>query len=155
LTIGTTLFDVTKTTTDSSSKYRINGYNNPTLTVYRGQTYTFNMAGGVLNGTVAISGTGGQFTCGASSLAVNDLIRITGTLGGTGAITSYATGNVYKVSAITGSGSNVTGFTLTTTADSAITTTAGTLTGLTYSTSNPFGNHPMWIKTTDTTGTGD
>jgi len=155
LTIGTTIFDVTKTTTDSTSKYRINAYNNPTLTVYRGQTYTFNLAGGVLNGTVATSGTGGQFTCGASTLAVGDLIRITGTITGTGTITSYVTGNVYKVSAITGSGSNVTGFTLTTTADAAIVTTAGTLTGLTYSTSNPFGNHPLWIKTTDTTGTGD
>jgi hypothetical protein len=155
LTIGTTLFNVTKTTTDSSSKYRINGYNNPTLTVYRGQTYTFELAGGVLNGTVAVSGTAGQFTCGASALAVGDRIRITGTLGGTGTITDYVTGNEYKVSAVTGTSPSITGFTLTTTADAAITTTAGTLTGLTYSTSNPFGNHPLWIKTTDTIGTGD
>jgi hypothetical protein len=155
LQAGVTEFNVTKTTTDSSSKYRINGYNNPPLTVYRGQTYTFIMDGGVLNGTVAISGTGGQFTCGASALAVGDLIRITGTLGGTGAISGYLTGNTYKVSAITGTSPSVTGFTLTTTADAAIVTTAGTLTGLTYSTSNPFGNHPLWIKTTDTTGTGD
>jgi hypothetical protein len=155
LTIGTTLFDVTKTTTDSTSKYRINGYNNPTLTVYRGQTYTFNFDSSPLNGTIAISGTGGQFTCGASSLAVGDLVRITGAPGGTGSITSYVTGNVYKVSAVTGTSPSVTGFTLTTTADAAIVTTVGTLTGLTYSTSNDFGNHPFWIKTTDTTGTGD
>jgi hypothetical protein len=155
LTIGTTLFEVTKTTTDSSSKYRINGYNNPTLTVYRGQTYTFNLASSTLNGTVAVSGTGGQFTCGASTLAVGDRIRITGALGGTATITGYVTGTEYKVSAITGSGSNVTGFTLTTTADVAIVTTAGTLTGLTYTTNNPFGIHPFWIKTAQSIGTGD
>jgi hypothetical protein len=41
LEIGTTQFDVYKTTSGADSKYRINAYNNPTLTVYRGQTYTF------------------------------------------------------------------------------------------------------------------
>jgi phage tail sheath protein FI len=82
---------------------------------------------------VAISGTGGQFTCTATTLVVGSTINITGTLGGTGTITGYATGTTYKVSAITGSGSSVTGFTLTTTADVAIVTTAGTPTGLTYS----------------------
>jgi hypothetical protein len=66
---------------------------------------------------VAISGTGGQFTCTATTLVVGSTINITGTLGGTGTITGYATGTTYKVSAITGSGSSVTGFTLTTTAD--------------------------------------
>jgi hypothetical protein len=81
---------------------------------------------------VAISGTAGEFTCTATTLAVGDRIRITGTLGGTGTITSYATGTIYTVSAITGSGSSVTGFTLTTEADVAIVTTAGTPTGLTY-----------------------
>jgi hypothetical protein len=155
LTIGTTEFNVTKTTTDSGSKYRINGYNNPTLTVYRGQTYTFNLDGGTLNETVAVSGTGGQFTCGASALAIGDRIRITGTLGGTGTIADYTDGTVYKVSAITGTSPSVTGFTLTTTADVAIVTTAGTLTGLTYTTSDPFGHHPMWIKTVDAAGTSD
>ena len=82
---------------------------------------------------VAISGTGGQFTCSAATLVVGSTIQITGTLGGTGGITGYATGTTYKVSAITGSGSSVTGFTLTTTADSAIVTSIGTPTGLTYS----------------------
>ena len=155
LVVGTTTFDVTKTTTDSSSKYRINAYNNPTLTVYRGQTYTFNMDYNLINATVAVSGTAGQFTCGASSLAVGDRVRITGTRAGTGTITGYVDGNVYKVSAVTGTAPNVTGFTLTTTADVAIATTVGTLIGLTYTANNSFGNHPFWIKTTDTTGTGD
>jgi hypothetical protein len=86
----------------------------------------------VLAATVAVSGTGGQFTCGNSTIAVGDRVTITGTLGGTATITGYATGNVYKVSAITGTSPSVTGFTLTTEAGSALTTTAGTLTGLTY-----------------------
>ena len=81
---------------------------------------------------VAISGTAGEFTCTATTLAVGDRIRITGTLGGTGTITGYTTGTIYTVSAITGSSPSVTGFTLTTDAGSAIVTTAGTPTGLTY-----------------------
>jgi hypothetical protein len=88
--------------------------------------------GSALVATVAVSGTAGQFTCGASKLVVGDLITITGTLGGTATISGYATGTVYKVSAVTGSVGAVTGFTLTTQADVAIVTTAGTLTGLTY-----------------------
>jgi hypothetical protein len=81
---------------------------------------------------VAISGTGGEFTCTATTLAAGDRIRITGTLGGTGTITGYTTGTIYTVSAVTGSSPSVTGFTLTTDAGSAIVTTAGTPTGLTY-----------------------
>ena len=89
---------------------------------------------GTLAATVATSGTGGQFTCGASTLAANDRITITGTNTGTGTITGYATGTTYKVSAVTGTSPSVTGFTLTTEAGSALTTTAGTLVGLTYTT---------------------
>ena len=87
---------------------------------------------GTLVATVAVSGTAGQFTCGASTLAVSDRITITGTLGGTGTITGYTTGTVYLVSAITGTSPSVTGFTLTTEAGAALVSTAGTLTGLTY-----------------------
>jgi hypothetical protein len=81
---------------------------------------------------VAISGTAGQFTCTATTLAVGDHIKITGTLGGTGTITGYATGNIYEVSAVTGTSPSVTGFTVTDEAGNAIVTTAGTPTGLTY-----------------------
>ncbi len=81
---------------------------------------------------VVISGTAGQFTCTATTLAVNDTITITGTLGGTGTITGYATGNVYKVSATNGT----TTFTLQTTSSVAIVTTTGTPTGLTYTNAN-------------------
>jgi phage tail sheath protein FI len=97
-----------------------------------GASFTAVMSAATLAG-VAISGTGGQFTCTAATLVVGSTINITGTLGGTGTITGYATDTTYKVSAITGSGASVTGFTLTTTADVAIVTTAGTPTGLTYS----------------------
>ena len=92
--------------------------------------------GSTLVATVAVSGTAGQFTCGASTLAVGDLLTISGTKGGTATITGYATGTVYKVSAVTGSVGAVTGFTLTTQAGVAIVTTAGTLTGLTYTVNN-------------------
>ena len=88
-----------------------------------------------LTATVAVSGSAGQFTCGNSNIVVGDLITITGTLGGTGAITGYTTGTVYKVSAITSTAPTVSGFTLTTTAGAAIVTTAGSLTGLTYTVS--------------------
>ena len=81
---------------------------------------------------VAISGTAGEFTCTATTLAVGDHIRITGTLGGTGTITGYTTGTIYEVSAVTGTSPSVTGFTVTDEAGSAIVTTAGTPTGLTY-----------------------
>ena len=89
---------------------------------------------GTLAPVVATSGTGGQFTVTAATLAVGDRVTITGTLGGTGTITSYATGTTYKVSAVTGTSPSVTGFTLTTESGGALTTTAGTLTGLTYTT---------------------
>lgn len=81
---------------------------------------------------VAISGTGGQFTCTATTLAAGDRIRITGTLGATGTISGYATGSIYTVSAVTGTSPSVTGFTLTGEDGSALTTTTGTPTGLTY-----------------------
>lgn len=82
--------------------------------------------------TVVIAGTGGQFTCSATTLAVGDRVVITGTSGGTGSITSYTAGTAYKISAITGTAPNVTGFTLTTLSGAALVTTAGTPTGLTY-----------------------
>ena len=80
----------------------------------------------VLTG-VAIAGTAGQFTCTAATLAVNQTVTITGTLGGTGTITGYTTGTVYTISVTNGT----TSFTLTN-AGAAIVTTAGTPTGLTY-----------------------
>jgi hypothetical protein len=107
---------------------------NSTLAVGDRLTITGTPGVATLAATVAVSGTAGQFTCGASTLAVNDLVTITGTKGGTATITGYSTGTTYKVSAVTGTSPNVTGFTLTTQSNAAIVTTAGTLTGLTYTT---------------------
>jgi hypothetical protein len=115
-----------------------------------GATFTAVLSAPTISG-VEISGTGGQFTCTATTLVVGSTINITGTLGGTGTITGYATGTTYKVSAITGSGSSVTGFTLTTTADVAIVTTAGTPTGLTYSVTS---NQSVASVTVATPGSG-
>jgi hypothetical protein len=82
--------------------------------------------------TVVISGTAGQFTCSATTLAVGDHVIITGTLGGTGTITGYITDTKYVVSSVTGTVGAITGFTLTTENNAAIVTTTGTPTGLTY-----------------------
>jgi hypothetical protein len=75
---------------------------------------------------VAISGTGGQFTCTATTLAVGDHIVIAGTLG-TGTITGYTTGKIYEVSAVTGTSPSVTGFTVTEEDGTAVVSTAGTI----------------------------
>jgi hypothetical protein len=81
---------------------------------------------------VAISGTGGQFTCTATTLAVGDHIVIGGTVTGTGSITSHTANKIYEVSAVTGTSPSVTGFTLTQEDTTALVTTAGNGTGLTY-----------------------
>jgi hypothetical protein len=84
---------------------------------------------------VAISGTGGQFTCTATTLAVGDHIRIDGTITGTGSITGHTAGKIYEVSAVTGTSPSVTGFTVTQEDGTAVVSTSGNGTGLTY---NPF-----------------
>ena len=79
----------------------------------------------------AISGTAGQFTCDATTLAAGDHIVIGGTITGTGSITSHTAGKIYEVSAVTGTSPNVTGFTITQEDASAVVSTAGNGTGLT------------------------
>ena len=79
----------------------------------------------------AISGTGGQFTCDATTLAVGDHIIIGGTITGTGSITSHTAGKIYEVSAVTGTSPSVTGFTITQEDGTAVVSTAGNGTGLT------------------------
>ena len=83
---------------------------------------------GTTLGSVQITGTGGQFSCSATTLYVGQTVTISGTLGGTGSITGYASPTTYRISATNGS----TTFTLTATGGAALTTTTGTPTGLTY-----------------------
>jgi hypothetical protein len=79
--------------------------------------------------SVVITGTGGTFTCTATTLFIGEKITITGSYGGTGSISGYTTGTQYFIVATNGS----TTFTLSTTSGGgAVTTTAGTPTGLTY-----------------------
>lgn len=100
------------------------------LAQFAGNAGGFGTTNPTLSGVV-ITGTAGQFSCTAASitLAVGQEMIITGTLGGTGSITGYATGTHYWIVATNGS----TTFTLSTTpGGSGVVTTAGTPTGLTY-----------------------
>jgi len=77
---------------------------------------------------VQITGTSGQFSCNATTLAVGQTVIISGSISGTGSISGYTTGTTYLVSATNGT----TTFTLTTTSGLSLVTTAGTPTGLSY-----------------------
>ena len=102
---------------------------NNTLRSYSGTTPAWlRLVSGTLSG-VAITGTGGQFSCTASTLTVGMAITITGVLGGTGSISGYTSPKTYYIIAT----NNTTTFTLSATSGgTAISTTAGTPTGLTY-----------------------
>lgn len=95
---------------------------------------------------VAITGTAGQFSCTAGTIAVGNPIVISGTFGGTGSITGYSNPTIYYVIATNGT----TTFTLSTTfGGSAITTTAGTPTGLTYTISSSSNKVPVYSDGTN------
>jgi hypothetical protein len=100
--------------------------NVPTGTYFQAQVRT-------INSVAAVTDTTGKFSCSVATLAYGDRITITGTLTGSGSITDYVSGTVYKVSAVTGTSPRVTGFTLVTEAGQAIETSVGSLTGLTFS----------------------
>ena len=86
---------------------------------------------GILS-TVVITGTAGQFSCAAGTLAIGEAVTISGTFGGSGSISGYTsttTSATYFIIAT----NNTTTFTLSATlGGAAITTTAGTPQGLTY-----------------------
>ena len=104
----------------------------PTLQIVGGSGIT----GTAITG-VSITGTAGQFSCTAASLFVGQFVTISGTLGGTGAITGYVNPTTYLISATNGS----TTFTLVVASTSAaIVTVAGTPTGLTYTVTAPLLN---------------
>lgn len=100
-------------------------------TLFAGQHYTLTQP---VLANVNIIGTGGQFNCDATTLAVGMTVTISGTLGGTGTITSYANPTTYYIIATNGR----TTFTLSTTSNvnpnvtTGVVTTIGTPTGLTY-----------------------
>jgi len=114
---------------------------------------TFNGATsvGTALSTVAITGTGGQFSCAAATLAVGQNVTISGTLGGTGSITGYSSPTTYTISATNGS----TTFTLVNASTgAALTTTAGTPTGLTYVVTSPVVNFTQTWNNSNVTFTG-
>jgi hypothetical protein len=92
------------------------------------ENYTLLLSDPVLTG-VEITGTGGEFSCNATTLVEDQTITISGINVGTGSITGYASGATYYIIATNGS----TTFTLSASlGGSAITTTTGTPAGLTY-----------------------
>ena len=107
-----------------------------TVTGCTANSVTFNSVAPYITG-VAIAGTAGQFTCTASTLAVNQLVKISGLLtgGGVGNITGYTNPKTYYIIATNGS----TTFTLSETlGGTALTTIAGLTTGLTFTIADPF-----------------
>ena len=118
LTAGTSAKSVTRT--DGTSVIQ--------LDVARAlQVVTGTATGSTLAG-VATTGTGGQisFTSNAS-VFTGQYVTVTGTAGGTGAITGYSNPTTYILSAVT-----ATSATLLTTSSGAVASTAGTITGLTF-----------------------
>jgi flagellin len=97
---------------------------------------------------VVIAGTDGTFTnTSDANLNVGQQLTVSGTFGGTGAISGYADPTTYLVSDITGGAGTATGFTLVNTDGTAITTTAGTPTGVSYSTKTPLAGSTVKIQT--------
>lgn len=84
--------------------------------------------------TVAVATTSGKFSSGASKLMVGNYVSITGTNTGTGSITGYTSGTIYKVSSVVGNSPNITAFTLKTLTGATLETTIGTLVGLSFNT---------------------
>jgi len=101
----------------------------PAVSLLGGTVTGTNMAASTTLSTVVITGTGGQFSCASTTLAVNQAVTISGTYGGGGSITGYSNPKTYYIIATNGT----TTFTLSATpGGTALTTTAGTPTGLTY-----------------------
>lgn len=97
---------------------------------------------------VVIAGTDGTFTnTSDANLNAGQQLTVSGTFGGSGAISGYSDPTTYLVSAISGGAGTATGFTLVNTDGTAITTTAGTPTGVIYSTKTPLAGSTVKIQT--------
>ena len=129
-----------------------------TTGVPSGLTYTLSVGAEQLS-SVAVTGTGGQFSCTATTKAIDvgQIVRVDGTLTGTATITGYTTPKTYYV--ITTNGSTT--FTLSESlGGSAITTTSGSTTGLSFyaRATGAFGGYngttkTYYIKTTNGSST--
>jgi hypothetical protein len=87
-----------------------------------------NIAADTTLSTVAVVNTTYQFSCTSTTLAVNQAVTVTGTIGGV-TWTGYTSGNTYYIISTNGT----TGFTLSATpGGTAVTVTTGSPTGLTY-----------------------
>ena len=97
---------------------------------------------------VVIADTAGTFTnTSDANLNAGQQLTVSGTFGGSGAISGYSDPTTYLVSAISGGTGTATGFTLVNTDGTAITTTAGTPTGVIYSTKTPLAGSTVKIQT--------
>ena len=97
---------------------------------------------------VEIADTSGTFSNSShATLNVGQQLTVTGTFGGTGAISGYSNPTTYLVSAISGGVGTATGFTLVNTDGTAITTTAGTPTGVSYTATTPLAGGTVKIQT--------
>ena len=85
----------------------------------------------VVLGNVGITGNAGTFNCSNTSITTGELIRVSGTLSGSGNITGYTNPTTYYITATNG----VNTFTLSTTEGGAnIVTSTGNTSGLTFAT---------------------
>jgi hypothetical protein len=130
-TTGGSAFTITPLSTTTQPLNSTSEAVAPSANVNLGVSDSYFSTNSIALSGVAISGTGGTFTCSASgkTLVIGDKITISGTIGGTGSISGYSNPTSYYIIATNGS----TTFTLSASlGGGAITTTAGTPTGLTY-----------------------
>jgi len=114
--------------TSAKSVIRNDGTTVVQLDVARAVKVTTGTATGSALAGVATTGTGGQISFTSnSSVFTGQYVTVTGTAGGTGAITGYTNPTTYILSAVT-----ATTATLLTTASGAVASTAGTISGLTF-----------------------
>jgi hypothetical protein len=106
---------------------------NTKQSTYSGKKIGFVGDAGVALSSFALTGTAGQFSCAATTLAAGQYVMIAGTFGGTGSISGYASGTTYVIAVTNGT---TTG-TLASLSGAVgplggtLTTTAGTPSGLT------------------------
>ena len=87
---------------------------------------------------VVITNTTGSFSCSSSTLVINQFVTVTGTNTGTGSITGYTSGKIYKISA-TNASTTFTLINLDGTAVATVVGTNGSTTGLTFTVSGDRG----------------